>query len=276
MIYYLNFGFVLEQALADIIRRYFDRQQFDDVYDNFHISVVNEHPFAHMIIENNARCADNFPSVIVTTQSDHKTAELNNVPPQTTGVGYTSKDLDSLFNMAYRVKQKINSKGEVIDVVKNGGVQKERIPGFILVYNQESINQLKKVADSRTKDNKDGMIYGVKICTRKTDRMSIEIWSENEQLKNELYEHIRLLLSGSMPLMLKDLYKVFNISLFDKTVDGDRSSNFNFDFDTVLCGSHLSFEVDYDIAQIILDTDIENINYNLITEVIDHVKSENN
>nr|DAU31843.1 MAG TPA: hypothetical protein [Bacteriophage sp.] len=275
MVYYLNFGFVLEQAVADIIRRYFDRQKFDDVYGNFHISVVNEHPFAHMIIENNPRCADNFPAVVVTSQSDSKTAELSNLPQQCSAVGYTSEDLNRLFDCAYRNKKKMNSDGEFVDVIKKGVVQKERIPGFILVYDEETINRLKEIADSRNKDDVKGMVYGFEITARKTDRVSIEIWSENNELKNELYEHIRLLLSGTMPVLLKEMYGIFNPVLFDKTVNGERSSNFNFDFDTLLCGSHIAFEVDYDIAQIVLDTDLNDINREVITEVINHVKNEN-
>ena len=51
MIYYLNLGFVLEQALVDVTKTYIERLHLDSVYNNFHISVVNEHPFAHMMIE---------------------------------------------------------------------------------------------------------------------------------------------------------------------------------------------------------------------------------
>lgn len=120
------------------------------------------------------------------------------------------------------------------------------------------------------------MVYGIKVSTRKTDHVSIEIWTENNELKNELYEHIRLLLSGAIPALLCDTYKVFNPVLFDRTVNGERSSNFNFDFDTLLCGSHITFDVDYDIAQVIIDTDLNDINRNVITEVINHVKNENN
>lgn len=276
MVYYLNFGFILEQALADIIRRYFDRQRFDDVYGNFHISVVNEHPFAHMIIENNPRCADNFPAVVVTSQSDSKTPEMNNLPQQTLAVGYTSSDLNSLFSCGFRNRQKLDENGELVDVVKKGIVQKERIPGFVLVHNESAVARLKEIANSRTNGTAEGMVYGIKVSTRKTDHVSIEIWTENNELKNELYEHIRLLLSGAIPALLCDTYKVFNPVLFDRTVNGERSSNFNFDFDTLLCGSHITFDVDYDIAQVIIDTDLNDINRNVITEVINHVKNENN
>lgn len=275
MVYYLNFGFILEQALADLIRRYIDRQNFDEVYGNFHISVMNEHPFAHMIIDSSSRCADNFPSIIVTTQSDSKTGEMAELPLQTYEVGYTSEEIDCLVSAGFRNKKRLLSGGKAVDIVKNGVLQKERVPGFILVYDKKSVEELKRTADSRSKDGEKGMVYGLKINTRKTDLVSIEIWAENNELKNELYEHVRLFLSGALPRLLEDEYRIFAPALFDKTITGERSANYNFDFDSLLCGSHLSFEVDYDIAQVILDTELENINGEIVPEVINHVKNEN-
>lgn len=275
MVYYLNFGFILEQALADLIRRYIDRQNFDEVYGNFHISVMNEHPFAHMIIDSSSRCADNFPSIIVTTQSDSKTGEMAELPLQTYEVGYTSEEIDCLVSAGFRNKKRLLSGGKAVDIVKNGVLQKERVPGFILVYDKKSVEELKRTADSRSKDGEKGMVYGLKINTRKTDLVSIEIWAENNELKNELYEHVRLFLSGALPRLLEDEYRIFEPALFDKTITGERSANYNFDFDSLLCGSHLSFEVDYDIAQVILDTELENINGEIVPEVINHVKNEN-
>lgn len=76
-----------------------------------------------------------------------------------------------------------------------------------------------------------------------------------------------------MQSLLKEMYGIFNCSLADKTINGERGANYNFDFDSLLCGAHLSFEVDYDIAQIILDTDVASLNYEIITEVINHVKN---
>lgn len=272
MIYYLNLGFVLEQALQDILKRYIDRQRFDEIYGNFHISVVNEHPFAHLIIDNHAKAQDSFPSIVVTTQSDSKPSELANVPPQITGIGLTSKDLDELIERSRRNKTKINEFGEVVPVKKNGDVVKERVPGFILVYDPTTIKTLKDIADSRATETEAGYVYGIKSETRRRDRVSIEIWAENNQLKNELYEHIRLLLSSTMNQILNENYSMFSPSIFDNSVSGERSSNYNFDFDCLLCGSHITFEVDYNVCQIILDTNVENTNYDLITEVINDVK----
>ena len=271
MVYYFNFGFVIEQALVELVKNYFDSMQLDDIYDNFHISVVNEHPFAHMIIDHNSRCADNFPSVVITSEMDSKPGELNNLPVQTIGIGLTKEDLINIKNIGWRNKTKIVNGNEVV-VKKNGIIQKEKIPGYVLVYDEPTIENLIKIADSRNLDGQVGMIYGLKLVTRRRDRVSIEIWAENNQLKNEIYEHLRLFLIGVTKELLKSIYGVFNPVIFDGSINGNRGANYNFDFDTLLCGSNITFDIDYDISQIILDTDINNINNNLILEVINHVK----
>lgn len=272
MIYYLNMGLVLEQALVDIVKTYIDRQQFDDVYGNYHIHVVNQHPFTHMILDKNARTSDHFPSICISSNSDSKPSEMNGMPPQITGVGYTSDELDEIVNAGFRFKKKILENGEEVAVVKNGIVQRERIPGYVLVYDENSINNLKQIADSRTSGETKGMVYGIKACTRRRDRVSVEIWAENNQLKNEIYEHLRILFSSTLEMLMQEKFKMFDPSIFDSSVHGERSSNYNFDFDCILSGSNITMEIDYNVAQIILDTQINNVNADLIIEVMNHVK----
>ncbi len=272
MVYYINFGFVLEQALADVMKRYIDRLHLDEVYGNFHISVVNDHPFAHMIVDEHIRASDTFPAIVVSTQSDSKPGDLANVPNQTFGIGMTSTELDNFINLGMRDKTKINSNGEV-EVIKKGGViQRERIPGFILISDPSRVAKLKEIADSRTSQDIPGKVYGIQVNSRRRDKVSIEIWCENNQLKNELYEHLRLLCTSSLEKVLQEQYSCFDCSIFDNSVSGERGSNYNFDFDTLLYGSHISFDVDYNVAQYIFDTEITELNKDIIVEVINHVK----
>lgn len=272
MIYYLNMGFIIEQALVDIVKKYLDQQQLDKVYNNFHISVTNEHPFAHMIVDDHARASDNFPSIVISSQRDQKPSDLANMPAQAQGIFLTAKDIDFIINSTQRNKMKINSNGEKELVKKNGEIVKEKIPGFVFVYDEKTISKLKEIANSRTIGEKDGGICGIKIDTRRRDNISIEIWAENNQLKNELYEHLRLFIASSVEEILYKTYEFFHPSIFENSVIGERGQNYNFDFDCVLYGSHISFDVDYDVSQIILDTDIKEINYEIIGEVINHVK----
>lgn len=276
MIYYLNLGFVLEQALLDVTKTYIDRLHLDSVYNNFHISVVNEHPFAHMMLEDTTNANDTFPSVVITSQSDGEVPDLANLMEMNHGVKVTSQDLDELFAASRRPKTRINENTGEIEVVKkrDGKTVMETVPGYVLIYDEERINQLKEIADSRTTAEETGGIYGIKIDSRRRDNISVEIWCENDQLKDELYEHLNLFFSCSLDRILQEKFKMFDCAIFGNKIHGERSSNYNFDFDVMLSGSHLTFSVDYNVSQIILDTEIEKITTEIFWEVINHVKTE--
>ena len=277
MIYYLNLGFIVEQALIDVTKTYLERLHLDSVYNNFHISVTNEHPFAHMMIEDNTRANDTFPAVVITSQNDSNPPDLANLQEITTGVKITSQDFYDLFETATRPKTRINEKTGETEIVhkRDGSIVRENVPGYVLIYDKERIDYLKELADSRTVGEEVGGIYGIKIDSRLRDNISVEIWSENDQLKDELYEHLRLFFKCSLDRLLHEKYKFFDCAIFGNQVSGERSSNYNFDFDVVLTGSHLTFSVDYNVSQIILDTEIENITTEIFWEVINHVKTEN-
>ena len=276
MIYYLNLGFVLEQALVDVTKTYIDRLRLDSVYNNFHIQVTNEHPFAHMMIEDNTRAGDTFPAVVITSHTDGGVPDLANLMEVSHGVKVTSKDLDDIFETATRPKTKIDEKtGKAVIVRKrDGSIVRENVPGYVLIYDEERINQLKAIADSRTVGEEPGGIYGIKIDSRRRDNISVEIWCENDQLKDELYEHLNLFFTCSLDRILHEKFKFFDCAIFGNKVSGERSSNYNFDFDVMLSGSHLTFSVDYNVSQIILDTEIEKITTEIFWEVINHVKTE--
>jgi hypothetical protein len=191
------------------------------------------------------------------------------------GVKVTSKDLDDIFETETRPKTKIDEKtGKAVIVRKRDeSIVKENVPGYVLIYDEERINQLKAIADSRTVGEEPGGIYGIKIDSRRRDNISVEIWCENDQLKDELYEHLNLFFTCSLDRILHEKFKFFDCAIFGNKVSGERSSNHNFDFDVLLSGSHLTFSVDYNVSQIILDTEIENITTEIFWEVINHVKN---
>lgn len=273
MVYYLNIGLVLEQTIRELLNTYIERLQLEKVYSNFHFHVLNEHPFAHMLFENKATSSDTFPCIVVTTQSDSKTPEMMNMSPDVHGIGFTSKDFDELLSMKYRNKTRINELGEVISVMKKGVIQKEEIPGIVMTTDPDSIERLKNCADSRTTEEKEGMVYGIKVNTRRRDKMSLEIWCDNNQLKNELYEQIRMYLTNSLLFNMRKEYQFFDPNIFDGSVNGERSANYNIDFDIVLTGSHISFDIDYGVTSYVFDTEINSLSKNVVTEVYNHVKN---
>ena len=184
--------------------------------------------------------------------------------------------MDELFAASRRPKTRINENTGEIEVVKkrDGKTVMETVPGYVLIYDEERINQLKEIADSRTTAEETGGIYGIKIDSRRRDNISVEIWCENDQLKDELYEHLNLFFSCSLDRILQEKFKMFDCAIFGNKIHGERSSNYNFDFDVMLSGSHLTFSVDYNVSQIILDTEIEKITTEIFWEVINHVKTE--
>ena len=276
MIYYLNLGFVLEQALLDVTKTYIERLHLDSVYNNFHINVVNEHPFAHMMIEDTVTANDTFPAVVITSQSDGEVPDLANMSEMNYAVKLTSDDFTEIFETATRPKTRINENTGETEIVhkRDGTIVRENVPGYVLIYDEERIKQLKELADSRTTSEEIGGIYGIKIDSRRRDNISVEIWCENDQLKDELYEHLNLFFSCSLDRILHEKFKMFNCAIFGNRIHGERSSNYNFDFDIMLSGSHITFSVDYNVSQIILDTDIENITTDIVWEVINHVKEK--
>lgn len=266
MIYYLNRGFIAELALVDIIKRYFHRLRLGNLYGNFHVSVSNEHPFAHLIEQGDtANASDIFPSITVTTQNDSKSQEMNSVPVQILAVGLGEDDLDEIFNIK-RAKLKIDDEtGEESTVTdKDGNTVYETIPGYIEPCGESQKSELLESAAS-------GTLYGLSKTNRRHDSISIEIWAENNQLKNELYEHLRLFLETSIQEQMQKDYERVAPVINDSSVNGERGNNFNFDFDVPLYGANIRLEIEYSVNQIIVDTDVADVS-EIVTEVENHVK----
>jgi hypothetical protein len=115
-------------------------------------------------------------------------------------------------------------------------------------------------------------MYGLCFSIFRMDRISIEIWSDNVKLKNELYEKVRLFVCGMMKSILEDKYE--SLKIFDNTIRGQRSNNYSYNFGISLAGAQITFDADYMIEQSIIDTDLQELNKDIILEVINHVKGE--
>lgn len=256
MVYFLNRAFNSEQAIAALIEAYLESLDVDQLYRNFHISVTNEHPFAHMIVDSNMRSADVFPSIVVSSQNDIKTSDLTGMPVQSQLVALTKADIDDIVD----VQETISIKGKD---------KKRQVPGLSAVAAKSTIQALQQVCDASSL----GEVYGISQVIRRTDSISVEIWSDNAQLKNELYDAVKLFCSTSLDLILNKKYRAFAVSMNEVTLKGERGNNFNFDFDVPLYGAVINFDVDYACEQIIIDTELENIgDKELVWEVINHVK----
>ena len=162
-----------------------------------------------------------------------------------------------------------------VQLYKPIGIYKQNDNGHIIVLTEHVIGKnpvICAIEINKTID-KNGEAYGISFRSHHKDNINIEIWAENNQLKNEIYEQLRLYITGSFSEELAQKYSFFAPVIFDASFQGHRSNNYNFDFDIALSGAHISFDVNYCLEQILIDTDVTEISGELITEVINHVKS---
>ncbi|GHU22213.1 hypothetical protein FACS1894164_04140 [Spirochaetia bacterium] len=237
MILYLNRGLIVEQKIIEAFKTYFNSLGLADYYKNYTIHITNSHPFATLLYDEKTPTISLFPSIIVTTISDIKPGQLEQLV-ESTGIQITIDDIQNIKENGYTVTEKV-------------------------------LHGLESAFETRE------WLYGVSQTTRRQDTIAIEIWSENIQLKNELYETVRLFVCGFLRNYLCGTTPGHDIVIFDNTILGERSNNFNEDFGVILSGAHLTFEVDYTIEQTIIDTGI--VEYdpsNIIGEVINHAKGE--
>ncbi|MDR1176639.1 MAG: collagen-like protein [Treponema sp.] len=253
MVCYLNKGLILEQAIMGLINQYFDAMRMDSFYRNFHIKATLNHPFALVLKEHTLNAADHFPVVVVSTYDDNKPSELINLSPQIEGIGLEQNDIDIII----KYTEKISA----------GGKEKERvIPGLFPVAESSIIQAIHDAIIEN------GLIYGFSARTYRRDNISLEIWAENAQLKNEIYEHLRLFVIGNLRHIMENKYEYFDIKIDDDKIAGQRSGAYNDLFDVILHGANITFDVNYAITQFVLDTEIKNPSRDLMLEVINHVK----
>ena len=257
MLCYLNRGLVLEQAICSLISDYFRSLRLENTYQNFHVSVTTDHPFARLYLNKGLNAADSFPCVVVATQEERKPFEFDGMQPnEAYGIGITDDDLDSILQTTQTFTN------------KKGAVKTKEIAGLCTIADAEAVKAVRAVI------KKQGGCYGYSVRTRRQDSIGLDIWAENVQLKNELYEQLRLYVTGSLRHELENAYPFFDIAIFDETVVGMRSNNYNFDFDVALSGAHISFDVQYCVEQVVLNTELTGITGNIITEALNNVYSK--
>jgi hypothetical protein len=253
MLVYLNRGLILEQAICTAIEEYFQTTQIDKMYPNFHTHITLQHPFAHLFMEKSLKAADHFPAVIVSTYDDTKPLEMDGLRPITQGtseldaVGITGEDIDIITD----ITEKITVKGQ----------EKVRtIPGIPIVAAPEAIEALRQKLETQDR------VYGYSVRTYRQDNISIEVWAENAQVKNQIYEDIRLFVLGNLRNILISKYKNNDLKIDEESIRGQRSGAFNIDFAVVLFGANIRFEVNYAIEQLLINTDLKELHREIVLE----------
>ena len=248
MRFYLNRGIILEQAVVAVIKEYLKTLKVNEIYRNNQIHVALNNHFAKLYRENGDRAADNFPAIVVSSFDDDKDRELTNLRPQTQGaeaalIGYNRSDIDS-----------------ILDIYEPEPVNGKKVtkPGICAIASDETIEVLLSLLAKRE------FVYGYSLRAYRREIISIDIWAENIQLKNELYEQIRLFVIGDLRNKLTEKYKFFDPRLDDDTIRGQRVLPFLVDFGLTLAGGNVQFEVVYAIEQNVIDTDWDDIHREII------------
>ncbi|MDR1505790.1 MAG: hypothetical protein LBI67_01670, partial [Treponema sp.] len=166
----MNKGLILEQAIVKALRDYFNTLGLPGFYKGVTISVTNKHPFARLLLNSitgDKPQASLFPAVVVTTLDDGKPVELEDL---------IETDI-------------VDLKPEYVNPPEPGETSPMENEGFMMMTQA-------KYQAIRDAVNQKGHVYGLFTKVRRQDRIAIEIWAENIQLKNELYEAVRLFVCG--------------------------------------------------------------------------------
>lgn len=229
MIVVINSGVDIEDILVKQLQDYFASLHFSELFPvigQVHIGL--EHPFASLVDENRRRDMRSlFPSITVVSWSDEKVPQLAELH------SFLPCDL-------------------VVDDLKDIESGKYQIAPTTVAWLNDYF-----VANET--------LHGVSGSTYRRDHVSLEVWSENIQLKNEIYSLLELFLNGPLKVQME---KDFNLELFDDTIQGQRSGNYNFDFGQTLYGGQISFEVEYVIQQTVFDSELIDLNKSVFTEVL--------
>jgi hypothetical protein len=257
MIFFLNRGLILEQEVAKVLKWYFNTIRLPEYLKNYTVHVTNEHPFGKMWLSEAPEkdAVSLLPTVVVATESESKPAELSNAV--------------SLYDMTVTP--------EDIQAKEDGGLSD--LEQRYIMMTPKIMAEIRAAMESR--GDKDKRIIGKSWIIRRSNSISIDIWADNPQVKDELYRLIRNFICGFMRDYLEkrfeDLFKdvvdpgCSPFSLFDHTVMGHPGNNENLEFGIELYGGILTFEADYIVEQSIIDTDIIEPK-DFLLEVLNHVK----
>jgi len=237
MIFYMNRGLILENEIVKALKNYFNSLGVAEDYKNYSLNITNEHPFNTLLGVNGEEvdAASLFPAIVVTTSNDSKPGQLDHLV-ETNALTLDPEDISAIIPSGYTITPEV-------------------------------VEKIREEMEGR------GHLFGISTMIRRSDLISIEIWTDNIQLKNELYEMTRLYVCGGLKHHLENILNR-NVAIFDNTIKGQRSNNFNYDFGIDLAGAQITFEADYIIEQSVIDTELIEINGEIILEVINHVKGQ--
>lgn len=204
---------VVEDALVKALAEYVGELRWHEMYPNHPSINLSNDHPFEELLGGTGNAPNLFPSITVSSSNDN---EATNMPKGWSVVQLDEGDLDGMDGLSWYV-----SEGS-------------------LAYLKTALHQKKTV-------------YGLQHQTVWHDSVSFEIWTENMQVKNDLYNLLLGFLSGPKILQLK---QERGITVFSASIQGQRSGYYNFDFGRVLYGGRISFTAEYPVLQAVYDTEI--------------------
>jgi len=221
MIAILSKAPILEDIFISELKTYFNELKLGELYPNFPmVRVSNEHPFARLLDQMSGNPGTTFDGSLF---------------PSITIISGEDGKPGALGNLMSTNPASLSH----AEVATLGDTGMSCAPGSLAWL------------DEWTAVN--GEIRGIQTTACRQDQVSFDIWSESIQLKNELHSLLILFLTGPKRA---DLERRYDIRIFDATIRGQRSGNYNMDFGQLLYGAHIDVVVDYEISQAIFDSDM--------------------
>ena len=214
-----------EEVIVEELKKYFvDDVRFKDIYPNFkNVRISGVHPFVFLIdseVNDKPLPQGLFPSITIISDNDQKNPEI---------------DIPTLLE-----ETEVKSP-EISDIKQNRDAY---------IISEEDL----QILDSLTQ-NTDG-VFAEGMSQNRRASLVIEIWSQNMKVKNRLYDLVLSFFIGKRRFTLKSDY---DIVIDEKSVSGERSGNYNYDFGKVIYGGMLRMSVDYIIAQYEIDTELQTL-----------------
>ena len=217
----------VEEALRRVIDRHLNETvDIRTIFSNIEkINVSLIHPFEYFFARSQgATPAQNatglFPSVTVISEGDN--------PIEVADAGRREMRISSDFaaSLETELKKKTDDRG--------------------VICSPETVTAIKEA----TEGNQPVPVIGYQAHT--TERISIEIWADNNIVKNRLYSILLSFLKGRAGEIL---LAEENVMILPESIVGNRSGNYNFDFGKTLFGGVVTFDVQYYTQELYFDKD---------------------
>jgi len=205
---------IVEDVLVARLRDYLKELRFAEMFP-FHknLGISNDHPFERLLASEGAE-PDLFPSITVVSSTD---GESPGMAKGWSAATLDKADIDDDFN------------------------------GEEWYLSKKAKSDLEEVLAVR------GHVYGLMHSTVWRDSTSIEVWTENIQVKNDIYNLVMGFLTGPKVL---ELHNSAGLVIHSNTIQGQRSGYYNYDFGRALYGARISLSVDYSIVQAVYDAEV--------------------